>query len=133
MSESMKIRNLKNYGIPSHIVNILEKDYSPYLLPLQEDAVRNYGILDCGGNEERRMQYAPTEGSDKKGQLLIFRKTHTEFTKKTISKFIIALWETMRRLSKEKRPLDRLRILLHCIFGRINAIIRLLTVSSGNL
>ena len=48
MSESMKIRNLKNYGIPSHIVNIWEKDYPPHLLPLQEDAVRNYGILNCG-------------------------------------------------------------------------------------
>jgi len=49
MSESMKIRNLKNYGIPSHIVNIWEKDYPPYLLPL----VRNYGILNCGkGSDE---------------------------------------------------------------------------------
>jgi len=51
MSESMKIRNLKNYGIPSHIVNIWEKDYPPYLLPLQEDAVRNYGILN--GNDKK--------------------------------------------------------------------------------
>jgi helicase len=66
MSESMKIRNLKNYGIPSHIVNILEKHYSPDLLPIQEEAVRNYGILNCGGNEEGRMQYAPTEGNDKR-------------------------------------------------------------------
>ena len=49
MSESMKIRNLKNYVIPSHIVNIWEKDYPPYLLPLQEDAVRNYEILDYNG------------------------------------------------------------------------------------
>ena len=45
MSESMKIRNLKNYGIPSYILNIWEKHYSRYLLPIQEDAVRNYGIL----------------------------------------------------------------------------------------
>ena len=48
MSESMKIRNLKNYGIPSHIVNIWEKDYSRYLLPVQEDAVKKYGILNYG-------------------------------------------------------------------------------------
>ncbi len=61
----MKIRKLKNYGIPSHIVNILEKHYSPYLLPIQEEAVRNYGILNCGENEEGRMQYAPTEGNDR--------------------------------------------------------------------
>lgn len=46
MYKSMKIKKLKNYGIPSHIVNILEKHYSPYLLPIQEEAVRNYGILD---------------------------------------------------------------------------------------
>ncbi|MBU4350308.1 DEAD/DEAH box helicase [bacterium] len=30
------------------VVNIWEKDCSPYLLPLQEEAVRNYGVLDCG-------------------------------------------------------------------------------------
>ena len=42
----MKIVKLKNYGIPSYIVNIWEKHYSPYLLPLQEDAVKKYGVLD---------------------------------------------------------------------------------------
>ena len=42
----MKIKKLKNYGIPSYIVNIWEKHYSRYLLPLQEDAVKNYGVLD---------------------------------------------------------------------------------------
>jgi len=46
MYKAMKINNLKNYGIPSYIVNIWEKHYSPYLLPLQEDAVRKYGVLD---------------------------------------------------------------------------------------
>ncbi|MDO9554956.1 MAG: hypothetical protein Q7J40_00015 [Atribacterota bacterium] len=67
MYKLMKIKDLKNYGIPSYVVNIWEKDYSPYLLPLQEEAVRNYGVLDCGGNKEGRMQYAPTEGNDIKG------------------------------------------------------------------
>jgi len=52
MTESMKIEELKNYGIPSHIVNILEKHYSPDLLPIQEEAVKG------------RMLYAPTEGID---------------------------------------------------------------------
>lgn len=57
----MKIRNLKNYGIPSHIVNIWEKDYSRYLLPIQEDAVINYGILNCGGNvNDNLLVIAPT-------------------------------------------------------------------------
>lgn len=62
MSESMKIRNLKNYGIPSHIVNIWEKDHSPYLLPIQEDVVINYGILNCGGNviDKNLLVIAPT-------------------------------------------------------------------------
>jgi helicase len=46
MTKLMKIKSLKNYGIPSYILNIWEKHYSPYLLPVQEDAVINYGILD---------------------------------------------------------------------------------------
>ena len=60
----MKIKKLKNYGVPSPILNIWGKDYSPYLLPIQEEAVRNYGILSYGEDKERRMQYAPTEGID---------------------------------------------------------------------
>jgi len=50
MSKLMKIKNLKNYGIPSYFINILEKNNSPYLLPLQEDAIRNYGILNYNDN-----------------------------------------------------------------------------------
>ena len=59
MSESMKIKKLKYYGIPSYVVNIWEKHYSRYLLPVQEEAVRNYGILNCG------------EGSDDRGKNLL--------------------------------------------------------------
>ena len=59
MSELMKIVKLKNYGIPLYIVNIWKKYYSRYLLPVQEDAVRNYGILDYG------------EGSDDKNKNLL--------------------------------------------------------------
>jgi len=62
----MKIKNLKNYGIPSYILNIWEKHYSPYLLPVQEEAVRNYGILDCGeGRTGLLRRDAPR--NDKKG------------------------------------------------------------------
>ncbi|TFB08245.1 DEAD/DEAH box helicase [Candidatus Atribacteria bacterium MT.SAG.1] len=68
MSESMKIRNLKNYGIPSHIVNIWEKNYSRYLLPIQEDAVINYGILNCGGNDPSE---ARLHGASKNNLLVI--------------------------------------------------------------
>jgi len=46
MTKLMKIKSLKNYGIPSYILNLWEKHYSPYLLPVQEEAVINYGILD---------------------------------------------------------------------------------------
>jgi len=64
MYKAMKIKNLKNYGIPSYILNIWEKQYSPYLLPLQEDAVKKYGILNCGenGNEDNQnlLVIAPT-------------------------------------------------------------------------
>jgi len=51
MSKLMKIKDLKNYGIPSYILNIWKKQPSPYLLPLQEDAVKNYGILDYNKNQ----------------------------------------------------------------------------------
>ena len=60
----MKIKDLKNYGIPSYVVNIWKKHYSRDLLPIQEEVVRKYGILSCGEEEEGRMQYAPTEGID---------------------------------------------------------------------
>jgi len=56
----MKIRNLKNYGIPPYTVNIWEKYYSRDLLPLQEEAVRNYGILSCGeGSTGLPRRFAP--------------------------------------------------------------------------
>ncbi len=66
MYQPMKIRKLKNYGIPSYVLNIWEKHYSPYLLPIQEEAVRNYGVLDCdGGNTGLPRRFAPR--NDKKG------------------------------------------------------------------
>ena len=61
----MKMRDLEFWGVPSYIVDILEKNYSSYLLAVQEEAVREYGVLDYGGrNKEGRMQYAPTGGMD---------------------------------------------------------------------
>jgi len=68
MTKLMKIKSLKNYGVPSPILNIWGKDYPPYLLPIQEEAVKKYGILDYG-NKEGRIQYAPTGGNDKKSAL----------------------------------------------------------------
>ena len=50
MYQSMKIKDLKNYGIPSCVLDIWKENYSSCLLPLQEEAVRNYGILDCEGS-----------------------------------------------------------------------------------
>ena len=42
----MKMRNLENYGIYSDIVDTWEKNYSDELMPIQEEAVRDYGVLD---------------------------------------------------------------------------------------
>ncbi|GAG58057.1 unnamed protein product, partial [marine sediment metagenome] len=64
MTKIMKIKSLKNYGIPSYFLNIWEKDCSPYLLPIQEEAVKKYGVLNYGEGKEGRMQYAPTESND---------------------------------------------------------------------
>ncbi len=50
MSKLMKIKDLKNYGIPSYILNIWKKQPSPYLLPLQEEAIKKYGILNGNDN-----------------------------------------------------------------------------------
>lgn len=47
----MKIKSLKNYGIPSCILDIWEKNYPTYLLPIQEEAVKEYGVLNCGENK----------------------------------------------------------------------------------
>jgi helicase len=44
----MKMRNLEVWGVPSYMVDIWEKNYSPYLLPVQEEAVRDYEVLDYG-------------------------------------------------------------------------------------
>ena len=49
--KSMKMRDLEFLGVPSYIVDIWEKHYSPYLLPVQEKAVRHYGVLDYNGND----------------------------------------------------------------------------------
>ena len=53
MTKLMKIKSLKDYGIPSYILDIWEKHYSPYLLPIQEEAVRDYGILDYNKGSTR--------------------------------------------------------------------------------
>ncbi len=56
MYKLMKIKNLKNYGIPSYIINIWEEHYSPYLLPVKEEAVKNYGILENEGGMDSRVR-----------------------------------------------------------------------------
>jgi helicase len=40
------MRGLEVWGVPSYMVDIWEKNYSPYLLPVQEKAVRYYGVSD---------------------------------------------------------------------------------------
>ena len=47
----MKMRDLEVWGTPSYIVDIWEKDYSAHLMPVQEKAVRYYGVLDHGGSK----------------------------------------------------------------------------------
>ena len=46
--EAMKMRmtDLELWEVPTFIVNIWEKNYSPYLLPVQEKAVKEFRILD---------------------------------------------------------------------------------------
>jgi len=65
MTKLMKIKSLKNYGIPSYILNIWEKHYSPYLLPIQEEVAREYGVLDYEGSKGLPRRCVPR--NDKKG------------------------------------------------------------------
>jgi len=47
----MKMRDLEFLGVPSYIANIWEKNYSRYLLAIQEEAVRYYGVLNYNGSD----------------------------------------------------------------------------------
>ena len=42
----MQIRDLEQFGIPESIIDIWEREESPTLLPIQEDAVRNHGLFE---------------------------------------------------------------------------------------
>ena len=55
----MKMRDLEVWGIPSYVVDIWEKDYSPYLLEVQEEAVRDHGVLDYEENKGLPRHCAP--------------------------------------------------------------------------
>ncbi len=50
----MKMRDLEIWGVPSFMVDIWEENYSPFLLPVQEEAVREYGILNYLDYEKDR-------------------------------------------------------------------------------
>ena len=72
----MKIKSLKSYGIPSYILNIWEKHYSPYLLPIQEEAVRNYGVLDYDeGSTRLPRRFTPRNGIIANQNLLVIAPT----------------------------------------------------------
>ena len=45
-AKPMKMRHLEDYGIPSYIADVWEKYYSHQLMPVQEKAVKECGVLD---------------------------------------------------------------------------------------
>jgi len=57
------MRDLEIWGVPSYVVDIWEKNYSRCLLPVQEEAVRDYGVLDYNGrnNGGRNGSYKVTK------------------------------------------------------------------------
>jgi len=55
----MRMRNLEDYNIPSCFVDILEKNYSLYLLLVQKKAVKDFGILDYNDGK-MRLPYSST-------------------------------------------------------------------------
>jgi len=77
MYKAMKIKDLKNYGIPSYAVDIWKKQPSLYLLLLQEEAVRNYGILDYNKSQNLLIIAPTSSGKSFIGEMAaISRVTH---------------------------------------------------------
>jgi len=69
----MKMRDLEFWGVPSYIVDIWEKNYSPHLLAVQEEAVREYGVLEYGGRgKEMDSRF---RGNDRGRDLLVLSPT----------------------------------------------------------
>ena len=73
----MKMRDLEFWGVPSYIVDIWEKNYSLYLLPVQEEAVRDYGVLDFDGDRGLLRRYTPRNdrGGNGNNNLLVLSPT----------------------------------------------------------
>jgi len=91
----MKMRDLEVWGIPSYVVDIWEKDYSPYLLVVQEKAVRDHGVLDYNGKNQNLLVIAPTSsGKTFIGEMAAI--TQAVHKKKTI--YLVPL----RSLAEEK-------------------------------
>ena len=55
----MKMRNLEAWGVPSYMVDIWEENYSSDLLEVQEEAIREYGVLDFNGSKGLPRRCAP--------------------------------------------------------------------------
>lgn len=91
----MKMRDLEVWGVPSYVVDIWEKKYSPYLLAVQEKAVREYGVLDYNDKNRNLLVVAPTSsGKTFLGEMAAI--TQAVHKKKTI--YLVPL----RSLAEEK-------------------------------
>jgi len=91
----MKMRDLEVLGVPSYVVDIWEKNYSPYLMAVQEKAVRNYGVLDFDEKHQNLVVVAPTSsGKTFIGEMAAI--TQAVHKKKTI--YLVPL----RSLAEEK-------------------------------
>ncbi len=96
----MKMRDLEFLGVPSYIVDILEKEYSSHLLAVQEEAVREYGVLDFGergkNNDNRNLLVVAPTSSGKTFIGEIAAITQAIHQKKTV--YLVPL----RSLAEEK-------------------------------
>jgi len=88
------MRDLEIWGVPSYIVDIWEKYYSLYLLPVQEEAVRRYGVLDCNDNQNLLVIAPTSSGKTFIGEMAATNQVVRE--KKTI--YLVPL----RSLAEEK-------------------------------
>jgi len=63
IKDPMRIKNLDIYNIPPYILETWVKNYSSYLLPVQEKAVKYYGVLDYDG--KMRLPHNSTTHNDR--------------------------------------------------------------------
>ena len=103
MLENMKMEQLEYFGIPPYLINIWKEQYSDYLLPVQEKAIREFSLLQ---HSSRSLPHHPAQMQKNSKNLLVHSPSSSG---KTLLAEIAALQEIT--LQKKVIYLVPLRVL----------------------